>query len=108
MFKVSQTATTTDLTLNEPLAPCSAKKAGRRAARRRSPRSRKLWGDGKGSFRTKGHYSAATVRGTKWLVQDTVRGHADAGDAGRGVRAGHVRGKTITLRAGKRYTAKPR
>ena len=44
---------------------------GARARPPRSPRSRKLWGDGKGKFRTKGSYSAATIRGTKWLVQDT-------------------------------------
>jgi hypothetical protein len=31
---------------------------------------RKLWGKGKGRFRTKGRYSAATVRGTVWLTED--------------------------------------
>ena len=43
----------------------------RRRAAQKKPKSRKLWGDGKGKFRTRGQYSAATVRGTKWLVQDT-------------------------------------
>ena len=38
----------------------------------KKPKSRKLWGDGKGKFRTKGRYAAATVRGTRWLVA----GHA--------------------------------
>ena len=38
------------------------------------PKSRKLWGDGKGKFRTRGQYSAATVRGTQWLVQDSCAG----------------------------------
>ena len=45
---------------------------------------RRLWGDGKGRFRTRGRHGAATVRGTKWLTEDrcdstkiTVqRGHA--------------------------------
>ena len=35
---------------------------------------RRLWGDGKGRFRTRGRYSAATVRGTKWLVEDRCDG----------------------------------
>ena len=34
----------------------------------------KLWGSGKGKFRTDGKYSAATVRGTIWLVQDQCNG----------------------------------
>jgi len=36
--------------------------------------TRKLWGDGAGSFRTRGQYSAAPVRGTKWFVQDSCAG----------------------------------
>src|SRR5262249_53872328 len=35
---------------------------------------RALWGDGKGRFQTRGQYAAATVRGTKWLVQDRCDG----------------------------------
>ena len=35
---------------------------------------RKLWGDGRGRFRTRGRYGAATVRGTKWLTQDRCDG----------------------------------
>ena len=31
---------------------------------------RRLWGDGKGRFRTRGRRAAATVRGTKWLTED--------------------------------------
>ena len=41
----------------------------------------KLWGNGKGKFRTNGKYSAATVRGTIWLVAGSLRGHADEGVA---------------------------
>ena len=44
------------------------------AARRRKKRVRRLWGDGHGSFRTAGHYSAATVRGTRWLTEDRCDG----------------------------------
>ena len=35
---------------------------------------RKLWGDGRGRFRTRGKWGAATVRGTKWLTQDRCDG----------------------------------
>ena len=31
---------------------------------------RRLWGDGKGRFRTSGRHGAATVRGTRWLTED--------------------------------------
>ena len=34
----------------------------------------KLWGNGKGKFRTSGKYSSATVRGTIWLVEDRCEG----------------------------------
>lgn len=44
------------------------------ARRRKKRRVRRLWGDGKGRFRTSGRYSAATVRGTRWLVEDRCDG----------------------------------
>lgn len=50
----------------------SASAATATAAAKR--RKRRLWGDGKGRFRTRGRYSAATVRGTKWLVEDRCDG----------------------------------
>ena len=44
------------------------------AAARRKKRVRRLWGDGRGAFRTAGRYSAATVRGTRWLTEDRCDG----------------------------------
>jgi hypothetical protein len=35
---------------------------------------RRLWGSGKGRFSTRARYSAATVRGTRWLTQDRCDG----------------------------------
>lgn len=49
---------------------CSSKRAASGATAAAKPRRRRLWGNGKGRFRTRGRYSAATVRGTKWLVED--------------------------------------
>ena len=35
-----------------------------------SRRVRRLWGRARGRFRTRGSYSAATIRGTNWLTED--------------------------------------
>jgi 6-phosphogluconolactonase (cycloisomerase 2 family) len=79
------------------------------ARRARSKRTvRKLWGHGKGDFRTTGRRSSATVRGTWWLVQDRCDGTLTRVKQGsvdvRDVR----RHTTIRLRPGKRrlYLAK--
>jgi hypothetical protein len=104
IFKVSQTGGVTTLTLTEKL-DCSSKRA--RAAAKK-PKTRKLWGDGKGRFRTKGSYSAATVRGTRWLVQDTCTSTLTQVTQGVVSVQDFPGKKTITLRAGKRYTAKRR
>ena len=69
IFKLSQPGGITTLTLSEKLTGCPKAKSASAAAKK--PKTRKLWGDGKGKFRTRGQYGAATIRGTKWLVQDT-------------------------------------
>ena len=106
MFKVTQSGGITTLTLNEPLAPCSSAKSAHAAAKK--PKTRKLWGDGKGKFRTKGQYSAATIRGTKWLVQDGCRYTRTTVANGVVSVRDDVRKRTIILRKGKSYTARPR
>jgi uncharacterized delta-60 repeat protein len=45
-----------------------------REGKRKKRRVRKLWGDGRGRFRTRGRYGAATVRGTRWLTLDRCDG----------------------------------
>ena len=52
----------------------AARRARRRAPSAAKKKTRKLWGDGKGKFRTKGQFSSATVRGTKWVVIDRCDG----------------------------------
>jgi hypothetical protein len=106
IFKITQSGATTDLTLTEPLAPCGKKAAS--AAKKKKPKTRKLWGDGSGSFRTRGQYSAATVRGTKWLVQDSCAGTLTKVAKGVVSVRDNVKRKTILLKAGKQYLAKPR
>jgi hypothetical protein len=58
------------LNLAGPKPACGGKASI--ARKRRS--SRRLWGSGKGHFRTKGQFSSATVRGTIWLTQDSCKG----------------------------------
>jgi hypothetical protein len=43
-----------------------------RASKKKSVRH--LWGEGSGKFRTVGRFSAASVRGTKWLTDDQCTG----------------------------------
>jgi hypothetical protein len=102
-FKVTQPGKVTQFTLNGPLAAC-----GKASAAKRKPRSRKLWGDGKGAFRTTGRYSAATVRGTRWLVQDSCAGTLTRVVRGVVSVRDDVRHKTVVLRAGKRDLARAR
>jgi hypothetical protein len=89
-----------DLILKPPT--CPAKKA--RAAKNGKPT--RLWGKGKGKFRTKGRYGAATVTGTWWLTEDRCTGTFVR------VREGTVsvrdipRKKTVSIKAGKSYLAK--
>jgi hypothetical protein len=103
LFKVTQPGGVTDLRLTQPLASCHGASAAAKKAR-----TRRLWGSGKGSFRVSGQYSAATVRGTKWLVQDTCAGTLTRVVSGVVSVRDNVRHKTVLLRAGKRYLARPR
>jgi hypothetical protein len=67
---------------------------------------RKLWGSGKGKFVTKGKYSSATVRGTKWLTQDRCDGTLTRVLQGI-VRVQDFRArKTVNVRAGRSYLAR--
>jgi hypothetical protein len=105
VFKVTQAGSVTVLALAEPLASCRGARAGASAA---SKKKRHLWGDGKGSFRTKGKYSSATVRGTKWLVQDSCSGTLTRVVRGTVTVRDDVKHKTVVVRAGKSYLARPR
>ena len=105
LFKITQPGSITQVQLTEPLAAC---KKGKASASATKPKKRRLWGDGKGKFRTKGSYSAATVRGTKWLVEDSCAGTLTKVTQGSvSVRDTRLK-KTVIVRAGKSYTARPR
>ncbi len=109
VFKVTQSGSVTQLALTEALASCgSARGAGASAAAKKKPKKRHLWGDGKGSFRTTGKYSSATVRGTKWLVEDSCAGTRTRVVRGTVTVRDNVRHKTVIVKAGKSYLARAR
>jgi hypothetical protein len=107
LFKVGQTKgkkPITELSLVEKL---SCKGAGKAAtAAKKKKRKRRLWGDGHGKFRTKGSFSSATVRGTKWLVQDTCSTTTTRVKRGRVAVRDFVKDKTVLVKAGKTYVAR--
>ncbi|MDA0181841.1 Ig-like domain-containing protein [Solirubrobacter phytolaccae] len=103
MFIVTQKGGITDLKLSEPLTGCPK---GQRASASAKKKTRKLWGDGKGAFRTSGKYSAATVRGTVWLVQDSCTTTLTRVTQGVVQVQDFVTKKKLLVKKGKRYTAK--
>jgi hypothetical protein len=107
LFKLTQTKgkkPLTTLRLIEKLTGCKAK--GKATTAKKKKRKRRLWGDGKGRFQTKGKHSAATVVGTKWLVEDRCTSTLTRVARGRVKVRDFVKHKTVIVRAGKRYTAR--
>ena len=109
------TALITDVVMKGQIArsQCAPLKGARAASvsaakKKKGPKAvlGKLWGSGKGKFRTGGKYSSATVRGTIWLVEDRCEGTFTK------VRRGTVqvrdlrRNKTVTVKAGHTYLAR--
>jgi hypothetical protein len=103
VFRVTQTGSVTVLTLTEKLS-CAT--AGKASAAAKKTRKRRLWGDGSGKFRTKGKHSAATVVGTKWLVEDRCDSTLTRVVRGRVKVRDFAKRKTVTVKAGGRYTAR--
>src|SRR6201999_1589512 len=105
IFLVTQPGGIVVLKLTEALAKCAPADASGSA--RKKPKSRRLWGDGRGRFQTNGQYSSATVRGTKWLVQDSCRGTLTRVATGVVAVRDRVKKKNVRLTAGKSYLARP-
>jgi hypothetical protein len=103
IFKVSQSKGYTVLTLTQKLS-CPKRRASAAAGKK----SRRLWGSGKGHFRTSGRLSSATVRGTTWLVQDTCTRTLTRVTQGSVTVRDFARKKNVVVRAGKRSSARAR
>jgi hypothetical protein len=124
IFQVKQTvpkkkpkkpaALTTDLVMKGQIArsQCAplkgASAAAQAAKKKKGPKSvlGKLWGNGKGKFRTNGKYSSATVRGTIWLVEDRCEGTLTKVTRGTVRVQDFKRKKTVTVKAGHSYLAR--
>jgi DNA-binding beta-propeller fold protein YncE len=76
------------------------------SARKRN--QRRLWGDGHGNFRTRGRNSSATVRGTRWLVEERCSGTLTRVKRGVVEVRDSVKHRKVQVRAGKSYLAKRR
>jgi len=104
-------ALVTDLNLKGQVSrsQCAALKGARSATvdKKKGPKSvlGKLWGSGKGKFRTNGKYSSATVRGTIWLVQDQCNGTLTKVKRGTVAVRDFKRKKTVSVKAGHSYLA---
>jgi Bacterial Ig domain/Divergent InlB B-repeat domain/RTX calcium-binding nonapeptide repeat (4 copies) len=66
---------------------------------------RRLWGSGKGHFRTRGRYSSATVRGTKWLTEDLCGSTRITVVQGVVLVHDFVRNVDVSVKAGHSYRA---
>jgi streptogramin lyase len=82
---------------------CSAKKAGAAAKR-----GRQLFTDAHGRFRTRGRYSSATVRGTRFLTKDTCAGTVTKVSRGTVLVRDLVKKRNFKVTAGHSYLAKPK
>ena len=81
-------------------------KAGRASAARSKKRLGRLFGNGKGRFRTRGRFSAATVRGTIWLTEDRCDGTRTSVTKGRVAVFDFGKNRRVTVKAGRSYLAR--
>ncbi len=75
------------------------------SAKRSRAGARRLWGDGHGRFKVRGRNAGATVRGTRWLVEDRCAGTLVKVARGKVDVRDYVRRRTITVKRGKQYFA---
>jgi hypothetical protein len=87
---------------------CKAKASIAARKKKSKKRVRRLFGNAKGSFRTSGRNAAATVRGTRWGVQDRCDGTLVTVQRGRVEVRDKVKRKTIIVRTGHTYLARAR
>jgi hypothetical protein len=83
-----------------------AKVIGVQTARGRA--NRQLFANVHGHFRTRGRHSTATVRGTEYLVKDTCSGTLTLVRRGSVVVRDLVKHRSLVVRTGHRYLARPK
>jgi hypothetical protein len=111
-FRIAQAArgdTTTELVLEGPLPECGKRAhaaGGDKKKKKKKKKSRDLWGDGKGTFRTRGKYGSAAIRGTRWLTSDRCDGTLVDVRQGVVTVRDFTSRKTVVVRAGKHHLAR--
>ena len=95
----------TDIVLRGGLFGCTAAAAGTKAEASVLSRRRRLWGRGRGRYRTRGLYSSGSVRGTIWLTEDTCEGTTTFVVRGVVMVTDFTTGETHAVHAGERYFA---
>jgi hypothetical protein len=106
IFKLGQTKGSRPITVLTLVEKLSCPTSGKASTAAKRKKKRRLWGNGKGRFRTKGKHSAATVLGTKWLVEDRCSSTLTRVVRGRVSVRDFVQRKTVTVRKGKKYIAR--
>jgi CSLREA domain-containing protein len=106
VFKVRQSKGRKPLTTLSMTGKLQCGGGGKANAAAKKKRKRRLWGRASGRFRTRGRQSAATVVGTKWLVEDRCNGTLTRVVRGKVKVRDFKRRKTIIVRAGHKYFAK--
>lgn len=106
-FKVTQTKGAKPLTVLQltggDFSTCGAQA---RAAKAGGGRLRSLWGRDKGGhFQTRGRTAAATVRGTRWLTEDSCQGTKVQVTQGAVTVHDNVKHRNVIVRAGHSYLA---
>ena len=82
------------------------KDGARRAKKNKRRVIRRLWGRGKGRFRTRGRFAAATVRGTVWRTVDRCDGTLIRVKRGVVIVRDVPRKRAVKVRAGQAYLVK--
>jgi hypothetical protein len=67
-----------------------------------------LWVNGKGNFKTRGKRASAIIRGTQWLTEETDAGTKVSVQRGEVAVRDFANHKTVVVKSGQSYTAKPR
>ena len=96
----------TEVRMSEPMKCTSSTRRGKVIAS--AARTRRLWGRGRGRFRTRGRNSSATVRGTTWLQKDTCTTTTTTVREGTVIVKDFAKRKNVRVKAPRRYVARAR
>jgi hypothetical protein len=88
--------------------PGVCRRIGGRRVRAAARRIRRLSGNARGRFRTRGRHSSATVRGTRWVMEDRCNGTLTRVLSGSVTVRDFAKRRNVVVRRGRRYLAKPR